>query len=151
MSEVALDDAEIDAVFQEMGCVGVSQRVDRSLLAHAAVFDGSSQAGLETGTRDGPAVVREAVLEPASGGGGEKPVGRAVGLPVFAEQDEGALWDRDDAISSTFSANVDDLALAIDVRSTPMATGNSRNCCREVPIADIFAKPRGAVLLLFFH
>jgi hypothetical protein len=65
-----------------------------------------------------------------AGGGGKEPVARAVSLPVVAQQDESALWDRDDPISSTLAAYVDDLALAIDVRRSqvgplpqPQATG----------------------------
>jgi hypothetical protein len=94
MSEVALDDAEIDAVFEQMGRVGVTQRMHRGLLANGTPLDGASQAGLETRARDGAPVVSQAVGEAMAGGGGKEPVARAVSLPVVPQQDESALCRR---------------------------------------------------------
>jgi hypothetical protein len=75
VSEVALDDPQVDAVFEEMRRIGVSQCMHRGLLADVTSLHRSSQAGLEARARNGAPVVGEAVLEPTPGGCGEQPVG----------------------------------------------------------------------------
>jgi hypothetical protein len=66
--------------------------------------------------------MREAVLETASSRRGEEPVGGAVGLPVFAQQHQGALGDRDDAIAAAFAADMEHLAFPIDVGGSELCS-----------------------------
>ena len=74
--EVALNDAKIDAVFEQMGRVGMAKRMNRSLLAYRALLDGSSQAGLEAGACDMVcALLGDAVLGSVLQRCGEEPIG----------------------------------------------------------------------------
>src|SRR5688572_19678153 len=98
MAEVFLDEAQIDAVFEQVGGIGVSQGVDVSALVEAAPLDGMSEGALQTVASDRPAVVSDGVLGAVPCRGRKEPGGRAVGAPVVSQQLEGGGGQRNLAV-----------------------------------------------------
>jgi hypothetical protein len=49
MAQVLLDQTEVDPGFEQMGCVGMSESVDRDPLLDAELQDQLPQGGIDTG------------------------------------------------------------------------------------------------------
>jgi len=115
VAHVALDDAEIDAGFEEMSGVGVAQSVNRNaFFAHAGIALGLAKGALNAafghgsqGLIDGGSV---------SAKSWEDKPRMAVGAPVLAQQMQGGVRQRDIAILSALTAvDMDHHALAVDI------------------------------------
>jgi hypothetical protein len=121
VAEVALDDPQVDAGFEEMGGVGMAQGVDRN-----AFFEHPSlPLGLAKGILD-------AALSHGLGGlfgigcfvaaSWKNETGMAMSEPVLAQQMEGGLGQRDVTILGTLAAvDMDHHAPAVDVGDFEMA------------------------------
>jgi len=83
--EVLLDDPEVHPRFQQMGGVGVPQRMDVGPLGDPGPQEGPPEGALEAAPSDRAPVVREGVRQPVTGRRGEEPHRGAVGAPVRAE------------------------------------------------------------------
>src|SRR5437867_13161323 len=79
--EVDLDDATIGAVFEEVGGVGMSERVDVGSFDDAAELEGAAEGALEAAVRDGTGAGRDEVADAASDGSWKEPLLGAVGAP----------------------------------------------------------------------
>jgi hypothetical protein len=75
MAENFLDDPQVDAGFQQMGGVTMTQRVHVSGLAHPALEQRRAKGLLQSGACDRPAAVLDAVSQAVTGDGGEQPLG----------------------------------------------------------------------------
>ena len=113
--QVALDEARIDARFQQMGGVGMAQAVD----GHAHCGDPGSVLGFTEGPLDtralhgGSGRWTVGVIAP---GGGKEPGGVPMGFPGATEKREGLGGQRDVAICGALAAvDMDMEALAINV------------------------------------
>ena len=116
MAEVFLDEAQVDAVFEQMGGIGVSQGVDVSALVEAGSFDGVAECALQTVASDRPAVVSDGVLGAMPCGGRKEPGGRAVGAPVVSQHLERVVGQGDFTLLASLAADVQNAAGAVDVR-----------------------------------
>src|SRR2546428_5626078 len=97
MAHVALDDAQIDAGFEEVGGVGMAQRVyGNSLFSDAGIKLGVTEGALDTTFSHGSLSLRCPLA--ASAEGGEEKTGMAVGEPVTAQELKGGLGQREVAI-----------------------------------------------------
>ena len=115
MAHVALDDAQVDTGFEEVGGVGVAQGVNRNaFFAHASV-----PLGLAKGALDAIFGHRMDCLIKArsfSTQGWEEKTGMAVGTPVLAQQMKSGVGQRDIAVLGALAAmDMDHHALAIDI------------------------------------
>lgn len=115
MAEVDLDLAQVLALLQQVGGVGMAQRVDVSGLGHAAGFERQAEGSLERGVahrlgRGFGAVAAALAL------GWKQESGITMGFPLFPQQQESALRQGNVAIIVTLAgANVQEHALRIDV------------------------------------
>ena len=115
MAQGALDQPGIDARFQQMGGVGVSQGMDgHAGFGHAGTMFGCAEGALDTGPAHGHGCRRTLLLLPP--GGGKEPGRVPVGFPGGTEQREGLGGQRDVAVFGALAAVDMDLeALAIDI------------------------------------
>ena len=115
MAEVDLNLAEVLALFEEMGGVGMAEGVNMRGLLHAAGAQGEPKGALEGGAihrlgRGGGTLAAVAF-------GREEELGMPVGLPLLAQPVERALGQRDVAVGLALAAaDVEEPALGIDVR-----------------------------------
>ena len=93
VAEVDLDLPEVLPLFEQMRGVGVAQRVNVRLLFDAAAIEGEAEGALQRGAthRFG----RGARTQPAVAFGGKEQDRMAVRLPLLAQENQGALWQRD--------------------------------------------------------
>ena len=120
MAHVALDDAQIDAGFEEVGGVGMAQRVyGNSLFSDAGIKLGVTEGALDTTFSHGSLSLRCPLA--ASAEGGEEKTGMAVGEPVTAQELKGGLGQREVAILGALTTvDMDHHALTIDIRDFEM-------------------------------
>jgi hypothetical protein len=114
VAEVDLDLAQVLALFEQVGGIGVAQRMDMGLLGDAA----SPQREAESPLQRGPA-------HWFSGGGsalatvplgGKEQDGMAVGFPLLAQENQGARGQGNVAVVITFAgADVQEHALRVDI------------------------------------
>ena len=114
MAEVDLDLAEVLALFQQVGGVRMTQRVDVGTLGDAAGFQGEAKGALEGGAahrlRGGGCTLAAVAL------GGEEEPGMLMGFPELTQPEQGALRQRDVTVAIAFpAADVQEGALAIDI------------------------------------
>jgi len=114
MTEVDLELAQVFALFEEVGGVGMAQGVDRGVLLDAAGIEGQAEGALECGAAHrlggGAGALATVAL------GGEQQLGMAMGTPQLAEQIQGALRQRNEAVAVSFAtADVKEHPTRIDV------------------------------------
>jgi hypothetical protein len=114
MAEIDLELAEVFALLQEMGRIGMPQRMNMGGLFDAAGAQGQTEATLQGGAAHrfgGGGSAQAAVAF-----GGEEPAGMAVGAPELAQPFEGALRQGHVAVTIAFAgADVEEHPLGIDV------------------------------------
>ena len=114
MAEILLDQLELDAGFKEVGCVGMSKRMNVGALMDAALFQGPLEGFLQAVAADGSDVSLGARLGGLAGSR-EEADGLVVGEPMLAEEFEGDVGQRYAAVLGTLARHVEHLASAIDV------------------------------------
>lgn len=116
VSQIALDEAGIDAGFKQMGGVGMAERMDGdTCFGDASALFGGTEGPLDTGATHGGCRCRTLGVIPPSGG--KEPGGMTMGFPVGTEQHEGLGGQGDVAVFGAFTTMDMDLeALAVDVR-----------------------------------
>ena len=114
VAEVDLDLAQVLALFEQMGGVGVAQGVDVGLLFDAAGFERQPEGALEGGAAHrfgGRAGAQAAVTF-----GGEEEGGMAMTFPLLAQQQQSPFGQWDVAVLITFAApDVKEHAFGVDV------------------------------------
>lgn len=114
VAEVDLNLAEVLALFEQVGCVRVPQRMDMGLLFNAAGFEGQAESPLEGGAAHrlgGGGSAQAAVTF-----GGKKEGWMAVSFPLLAQEQQGALGQGDVAVAIAFArADMQEHASGIDV------------------------------------
>jgi hypothetical protein len=115
MAHVALDDAQVDTGFEEVGGVGMAQRVyGNSLFSDAGIKLGATESALDTTFSHGSLSLRCPLA--ASAKGGEDKTGMAVGEPVAAQELKRRLGQREVAILGALTTvDMDHHALTIDI------------------------------------
>ena len=115
MAHVALDDAQVDSSFEEVGGVGMAQRVyGNSLFSDAGIKLGATESALDTTFSHGSLSLLCTCA--ASTKGREEKTGMAVGEPIAAQQLKSRLGQRDVAILGALAAvDMDHHALTIDI------------------------------------
>ncbi len=115
VAEVGLDEAEIHAGFEQMGRVGVPQRVDVGPLVHAALLAGPDKGRLQTraGNRAGPG--GDEVARALAKRRGKQPLRRAVGAPVRAQQGQRVHRQGDVAVAPALAMDVQQPSGAVHV------------------------------------
>ena len=115
MPESLLDQAQVEAVFEEVGGIGVAQGVDVSAFVDATLLYGSAEGGLQARSRDRAGAIRNEVLRATPNVGGKDPLRGAVGAPVLAEEFQGIHGQRDVAILSALAVDVEQHAVTVDI------------------------------------
>ena len=114
MAEINLELAQVLALLQEMGRIGMAQRMNMGGFFDAAGAQGQTEAALQGGAAHrfgGGGRAQAAVAF-----GGEEPAGMAVGAPELAQPLEGALRQGHEAVPIAFAgADVEEHPLGIDV------------------------------------
>ena len=115
VSHVALDDAQVDSGFEEMGGVGMTKRMDRdSFFTDCSIKLGATKGALDTTFGHGSLSLF--CSSAASTQGREEKAWVAVGEPIAAQEMESGLGQRDVAILGAFAAvDMDHHAGAIDI------------------------------------
>jgi len=108
-----LDDAEIHALFQQMGSVGMAQRMDRGPLVHTGLGQGLLEGDLDAGDRQG--LLGGWLPPPAATGSREEPLRMAMGLPELSQKFKSPPGQRDVAILVPLAADVQEQAVAVDI------------------------------------
>src|SRR5262245_36016879 len=121
MTHVALDDAQVNAGFEQMSSVGMAERMYRnSFFPHAGIPLGLAKGTLDTAFGHGIKGLIDA--RSASAESGEEKPRMAVRTPILAEQMKSSLRQRDVTVLSTLAAvDVDHHALAVDIGDFEMA------------------------------
>ena len=114
VAEVDLNLAKVLALFEQVGGVRMSQRMDMGLLFNAAGIEGQAESPLEGGAAHrlgGGGSAQAAVTF-----GGKQEGRMAVGFPLLAQEQQGALGQGDVAVAIAFArANMQEHASGIDV------------------------------------
>jgi hypothetical protein len=115
MAHVALDDAQVDAGFEEVGGVGMAQRVyGNSLFSDAGIKLGATKGALDTALGHGSLSLF--CTSATSTESREEQAGVAVGEPVAAQEMESRLGQREVAILGALATvDMDHHALTVDV------------------------------------
>src|SRR5207244_3851928 len=82
VAEDFLNHPQTHARFMEVGPVRMSQGVYAGAFGDPTLAPRATKRTLQTAARDRPALVREAVLKPATRGSREEPLARPMGAPV---------------------------------------------------------------------
>ena len=114
MTQVDLNLAQVLALLQQMGGVGVAQGVDMGVLGDAAGLEGQAKGPLQGGAAHrlgGRAGAQAAVTF-----GGKEQDRMAMGFPLLAQEPQRALGQRDVAVPVAFAgADMQEHALRIDI------------------------------------
>jgi len=89
VTQIRLNQSEVDVGFERMGGVRMSKRVDVGALGHARPEHRAMERGLEAGARDWSGRRHDAIDLSLSGVRGKEPLRRAMGAPEVAQQREG--------------------------------------------------------------
>ena len=115
VAEVDLDLAEVLALLEQMGGVGVAQGMDVRLLFDAGGVEGQAESALQGGAAHwfgGGAGAQTAVTF-----GGKEQRGMTMRFPLLAQKQQGALGQRDVTVLIALAApDVQEHAFGIDVR-----------------------------------
>jgi hypothetical protein len=115
MAHVALDDAQVDSGFEEMGGIGMTKRMDGdSLFTDCGIKLGAAKGALDTAFGHGSLSLFSFCA--ASTEGREEKARMAVGEPIAAQELKSGLGQRDVAILGALAAvDMDHHAGAIDI------------------------------------
>ena len=114
VAEVDLDLAEVFALFQQVGGVGMSQRVNVRVLFDAALIEGQAEGALERGAAQGFGGGAGALAGMTPGRKEQR--GMTVRFPLLAQQPERAHGQRDVTILIALAGtDVNEHALGINV------------------------------------
>ena len=115
MAHVALDDAQVDSGFEEVGGIGMTKRMDGdSLFTDGGIKFSATKSTLDTAFGHGSLSVLCSCA--ASAEGREEKARMAVGEPIAAQQMKSGLGQRDVAILGALAAvDMDHHAGAIDI------------------------------------
>ena len=115
MAHVALDGAQIDAGFEEVGCVGMAKRVyGNSLFSDAGIKLGAAESALDTAFGHGS--LRLCGAFAVSTESWEEKMGMAVSAPIAAQQLKSRVRQRDVAVFGALATvHMDHHALTIDI------------------------------------
>jgi len=114
VAEVDLNLAKVLTLFEQVGGVGVPQRMDMGLLFNAAGIEGQAESTLEGGAAH--RLGRGGSAQAAVTFGGKKEGWMAMGFPLLAQEEQGALGQGDVAIAIAFArADMQEHASGIDV------------------------------------
>jgi hypothetical protein len=114
VAEVDLDLAEVLALLQQVCGVGMAQGVDVGAFGDAALVEGDAEGALESGVAHGFCGGGGALAAVTLGG--EDQDRMAVAFPLLAQEEQGALRQRDVTVLIAFAgADVKEHALGIDV------------------------------------
>src|SRR4029434_1384920 len=115
MAHVALDNAQINAGFEEMSGVGMAQRVyGNSLFTDGGIKLGTTEGALDTAFGHGS--LSQGCTRAASTEGREEKTGVAVGEPIAAQQLKRRFGQWDVAILGALATvDMDHHALTIDI------------------------------------
>src|SRR3972149_12032267 len=115
VTQVALDGAQVDSGFKEVGGVGMAQRVyGNSLFTDGGLKFGATEGSLDAAFGHGS--LRLLDSSTASAQGREEKAGMAVGGPIAAPQLKSSLGQSDVAILGALAAvDMDHHARAIDI------------------------------------
>src|SRR5512135_674467 len=114
MTEILLDQSEVDPGFEQVGRVAVSESVDCDPLFDAKLLDQSLHRTMDTGASHW--LGRGAGMVVVASCGRKEPDGVSMRGPVLAEHGQGAWRQGDIAVFCTLAAmDVDDHAGAVDV------------------------------------
>jgi hypothetical protein len=115
MAHVALDDAQVDSGFEEMGGIGMTKRVyGNTLFMDCGIELGATESALDTAFGHGSLSLF--CSRAASAEGWEEKARMAVGEPIAAQELKSGLGQRDVAILGAFAAvDMDHHAGAIDI------------------------------------
>lgn len=114
MPQVDLDLTEVFPLLQHVGSVGMAQGMDMRLLLNAAGSESQPEAALQGGPRHGLGSGRR--TDVAMTFGREQQAGVAMGFPLLAQELEGALRQRNIAITIALAAaDVQEHAFGVDV------------------------------------
>jgi hypothetical protein len=102
-------------VFEQMGGVGVPERMDMRQFVDSALLDGPPEGGLEARARDGTRARRDEVLRAAADRRGKQPLRRPVGAPVCAEHGQCVHGHGDVAVLPTFAVDVQESPSAVHI------------------------------------
>lgn len=137
MAQVLLNHPEIDARFEQMGRIGVSQGMN----GHPSLFNSCRIPGLPESpldTVDGHRALCGSRPFPLPAQGGEYQFRVAMGRPIFAKQLIGRFWKGNKSVFRPFPVNFQYLSCAINLRDfKPQAFLKSETAgidCNEVNI-----------------
>ena len=106
VSEELLDEVEVDALVEEVGCEGVAQATRGCGDTDSGVGAGVLEGLLDGSGGDGPVVVL----------GGKEPVLGSVFRPVLPEDGQGAFGQQGVTVFASFAlADADEHSVAVDV------------------------------------
>lgn len=121
VTQVDLDLTQVLALFQQVGCVTVAQRMYMSGFAHVADVQGQTKSPLQSAAVDGFSGGGRSVARVAFSG--EEQSGMAMSLPQFPESFQSALRKRNVAVAVAFAAaDMQEHALWIDVADGDLQT-----------------------------
>lgn len=115
VAEVLLDEAEVDAVLEQVGGIGVAQGVDVSAFVQTTPLHGVTEGALETVASDRSAVVSDGVLDTMASDGGKQPEGRMVGAPVAPQQLKSGGRQRNLTVLEALATDAKNAAGTVDV------------------------------------
>jgi hypothetical protein len=130
MTEISLDDSQIDAGLEQVRGIGMSKRMYMGTFGYTALENGTSKGGLQAGAGNGTTIMSNAVFETAAGRSGKQPLRGSVGAPMLTEFLKQSLLKRDVAIPIGLTMDVKEHAIAVHVGDLepgtfrePQATG----------------------------
>jgi hypothetical protein len=115
VAQVALNDAQIDAGFEEMSGVGMAQGVNRNgFFPHSGIPFGAAKSALDTAFSHG--IERLFGARSASAKGWEEKMRMAMRAPIPAQQMQSGQRQRDIAVLGALAAvDMDHHALTVDI------------------------------------
>ncbi|HRZ35817.1 MAG TPA: hypothetical protein P5534_05565 [Candidatus Paceibacterota bacterium] len=114
MTQIDLELTEVLALFEQVSCVAVTQRMDVGGLLDAAGLEDEAEGALEGGAAHGAGGGGGTLAVVAFGG--EEQVRMAMGFPALAQQEQGALGQGDVAVAIALAGtDVEEHALGVDV------------------------------------
>ena len=140
VAHITLDDAQVDAGFEEVGGVGMTKRVyGNSLFTDCGIKLGATESALDTAFGHGSLSLF--CSRAASAKGWEEKARMAVGKPIAAQELKSGLGQRDVAILGALAAvDMDHHALTIDIGDFKM------QCFVKAQAAGIDGRKIGVVV-----
>ncbi len=143
MTQVLLDQPQIDPLFKEMGGVGMPQGMHRGILVNPGLFERIFEGDLHRGPGDG---IRW-FSEPAAAGGRKEPDRVAMGFPELAQKIERPFRERYIAILGPLAVHMQKFSGTVDVadfkggafleaQATGINGGQTNAVARQLNVAE---------------